>query len=182
MLVQRDDARALVVELVRHLNRVRSWSGATQIQKCTFFLRHLLGVPLPYDFVIYHYGPFSFELDEDLVLMRFRGWLDVEREEDYGVHYHPGPKAPGELPTSVEKFRDEVETVVSLFGKADVKRLELLATSYYLRQKLAEKGRSRGEIVAAVKRLKPHFEESQIFGALSELDRIERTRAATRRH
>ena len=166
MLQERRDAQFLVVELVRQLNRVRSWSGATHVQKSTFFLRHLFGVPLPYEFVIYHYGPFSFELDEDLALMRFRGWLEAELGDGYGVHYHPGPKAPRQLPRTVRQFRDEVKSVARLFGKADAKWLGLLATSYYVQEKMAAGGRSSDEIVAAVKRLKPHFGESGISAAL----------------
>ena len=166
----------LVVTLVRELNRVQSWSGATHVQKCVFFLRELTRVPVPYEFVIYHYGPFSFDLDDDLAFMRMRGWLEVESGDGYGVHYHPGPQAPGELPESVARFHDSVRWVAERFGKAEAKRLELLATSFYVWKRMGTGGEAPREpdVIAAVKGLKPHFSEAAIGAALQELHAIQR--------
>ncbi len=118
---------------------------------------------------------FSFDLDDDLALMRMRGWLEVETGDGYGVHYHPGSQAPGELPDSVRRFHDSVRWVAERFGKAEAKRLELLATSFYVWKRMEASGQPPREldVITAVKRLKPHFSEAVIGAALKELHEIQ---------
>lgn len=167
--------RQLIVELVRRLNATGSWSGATHIQKCVFFLRHMFDVDVGYDFVIYYYGPFSFDLDKDLVLLRFRGWLTVDREPGYGVHYRPGPKAPQPTDEMIEAVSPSIDRVAELFGKKGVKELELMATTYYVRKGLDGRSREEAEALTAISRLKPHFCVDEIREAWRELTRIERS-------
>jgi len=64
--MERFERESLLALLVEALNQRGSWSGSTHIQKSAFFLQDLGETPLDYDFVIYRYGPFSFELRDDL--------------------------------------------------------------------------------------------------------------------
>ena len=171
MALSRREARLLIVELVSELNRVGSWSGATHVQKCTFFAREMAGIPVPYEFVIYHYGPFSFDLDEDLALMRFEGWLEITSEEGYGVHYHPGRKRLPRFPNEVEPYRRALKWVAERFGVLDAKRLELLATTYYVQRRMAAGDRPSGRetVISTVRRLKPHFADSDVAQAMATL-------------
>lgn len=165
--------RHLVVELVRNLNETGSWSGATHVQKCMFFLEHMLNVPAGYDFVIYYYGPFSFDLDRDLVLLQSRGWLTVKREAGYGVHYRPGPRAPRARPDVGDHAWRSLRSVAELFGGKGVKDLELMATTYYVYKGLDGRTRGEAEAVSVVRQLKPHLSEDAIRSAWRELQRIE---------
>jgi len=180
MVLSRREARLLVVELVRELNLVGSWSGATHVQKCTFFLREMAAVPVPYEFVIYHYGPFSFDLDEDLALMRFQGWLEIRSEEGYGVHYRPGSRRLPRLPDGLEQFKRALKWVAGRFGRLDAKRLELLATTYYVQRRMAKGGlpSERETVVSTVRRLKPHFRDADVAQAIETLQEAARQATA----
>jgi uncharacterized protein YwgA len=144
-----------------------------------FFLKHLLSVPVGYDFVIYHYGPFSFDLDGDLVLLCFRRWLTTDREPGYGPHYRPGPEAPQATDKGIAAVVPSIDQVVDLFGARRARQLELMATTYYVFKGLDGRQRDEGEALATVGRLKPHFSEDEIREAWRELALIER-RLSTR--
>ena len=164
----------VVVELVRQLNETGSRTGSTHIQKCTFFLQFLFRLPLGYSFVIYHYGPYSFDLEDELAILRWRGWLTVEPDRDgYGVHYRIGPAASNRQAGLTEDQEGAVRSAVDYLGSRPVRMLELLATTYYLYKGLDGKRRTVEQAVNAVLALKPHFSEAEVQGALQELARIE---------
>ena len=170
----RPERKWVIVELVRRLNETASRTGSTHVQKCTFFLQFLFRLPLGYSFVIYHYGPYSFDLEDELAILRWRGLLTVEPDrEGYGVHYRLGP-AVSDLQAGLPE--DEVGAVrlaVDYLGRRPVRTLELLATTYYLYKGLDGKTRTREQAVDAVLALKPHFTEAEVQSALQEIARIE---------
>ena len=55
----------LVLLLLDQMSKQDSWCGETHVQKCAFFLQEGLEVPLDFEFIMYKYGPFSFELRGD---------------------------------------------------------------------------------------------------------------------
>ena len=81
----------IISRLVRTMRQKGSWAGETHIQKCVMFLQELLGIRMGYDFILYKYGPFSFELRSDLVQMRARLMLDIEPRIEYGPSFTLGP-------------------------------------------------------------------------------------------
>ena len=76
--MKEDQNRAVLVALIRSLRAKGSWCGETHIQKAAFFLKNLTGVPIDFDFIIYKHGPFSFELNDELSLMKAYRLLDLE--------------------------------------------------------------------------------------------------------
>jgi hypothetical protein len=73
--------------------------------------------------------------------------------------------------------RRAVQQVVAEFGRFPAKKLELLATAYYLYRGLDGHPRDAGEAVQAVLALKPHFHAPEVELALQELEAIERRAA-----
>ncbi|MBO8140936.1 MAG: hypothetical protein H0Z37_01985 [Firmicutes bacterium] len=171
------DRRSVTVALIRELNRHGSWSGSTHVQKCVFFLQHLYGVDLGYPFVIYHYGPYSFELEEELALGRWQGWVNVEPDPSgYGVHYKPGAIGGDDGPELPEAHRRAIGDVVEHLGCRRVRELELLATAYFFQKGLDGRDRTDRDVVEAVVALKPHFTQDEVREALRELAEVEQKR------
>lgn len=169
------DRRSLIVALIQQLNRRGSWSGSTHVQKCAFFLQHLYGLDMGYSFVIYHYGPYSFDLEEELALGRWQGWVTVEPDPSgYGVHYQPGTNHPEGGSGLSDAHRRVVDAVVDRLGGLRVRQLELLATTYYLQKGLDGRIRDEEKLVADVLALKPHFDQEDVQKAIQELAEIER--------
>ena len=68
--MERLQKAAILTELAARLRREGSWCGHTHMQKATYFLQDLLGVPTGYEFILYKHGPYSFDLSEELAGLR----------------------------------------------------------------------------------------------------------------
>ncbi|MEG3056219.1 MAG: hypothetical protein RQM90_09140 [Methanoculleus sp.] len=80
--IQRD---RLLFELIDELTNYGSWCGETHIQKATYFLEAMMGIPLGFPYVLYKHGPFSFDLSDELASMRADALLEWEiKPEPYG--------------------------------------------------------------------------------------------------
>src|ERR1017187_6331592 len=75
---------SVLLALNEELRSAGSWTGETHMQKATYFLQHLMGVPLGFDFILYKHGPFSFDLRDELTAMRAEGFLRLEPQHPYG--------------------------------------------------------------------------------------------------
>ena len=69
---------AILVSLIEALEKKDSWCGETNVQKATYFLQELFGVPLGFKFILYKYGPYSFDLSEKLTYLCADSILDLE--------------------------------------------------------------------------------------------------------
>ena len=79
---------AVILSLINRLKEKGSWCGGTNIQKASYFLQEMLGVELGFDFILYKYGPYSFELTDELTAMRANSFLHLEiRDPRYSPCY-----------------------------------------------------------------------------------------------
>jgi uncharacterized protein YwgA len=79
---------AWVLRAVDELRRNGSWTGRTHLHKLLFMADRLLDVAQPFQFELYRFGPYSYELDEHLRLLEGVGLVDREqRREGYGPSY-----------------------------------------------------------------------------------------------
>lgn len=164
-MIEKGERETVIVGLTRKLDEVASWAGATHMQKCVYFLQERFGLDLGYRFVIHHYGPFSFELDEDLAAFRSRGAIHARSGGGYGVHYEPGTEAPG-LPVD-PRVEETLERVASEYGGMDVHALEVRATTYFVAKN--SEGADDEEIIEHVKAIKPHISRGVIEDALRSI-------------
>lgn len=163
-----------MVVLVHELNLMGSRCGSTHVQKCSFFVQAASGVPLGYSFVIYHYGPYSFELEDDLAVLRSKGWLEaVPDPEGYGVHYRVGRAYEEPGLNVAERYREAIRRAVRSLGTRRARDLELLATAYFLYRGVDGRTRDERVTVHEVRGLKPHFTEREVRDALRELAQLE---------
>src|SRR5688572_16587475 len=85
--------QALLLELIAQLRERGSWCGETHIQKSTFFLQELLSVPLDFNFIFYSYGPYSFDLNDEITALCCDRLLGVIPRDPYGATLLPSDSA-----------------------------------------------------------------------------------------
>lgn len=162
---------ATLVSLVESLRENESWCGETNIQKASFFLQEMTGVPLEFDFVLYKYGPYSFKLTDELTALRADSILTLEvRDPKYGPSYVPGEMSSFVLERfskTVSQYKKQVKFVAGKLGKKGVADLECLATSLYVWLKGESSAKARA---AKIVTLKPHIRQAQAEQAVREVD------------
>ncbi len=168
-----EDARrqAVVLSLIEKLDLYGSWCGETHIQKSLYFLQEMLGVPTGFDFILYKHGPFSFDLRDELNVMRANMIIELHSKQyPYGPSHFPGDSADRlkELyPKTAKAYEQQIDFITKHLAKFRVAELERLATALYV---TLEEGKEKSVPVRAkrINELKPHvgFEEAKLAVAL----------------
>lgn len=127
---------AVLCHLAEALRKAGSWCGETHLQKALFLLEEGRGVPLDHNFVLYKYGPFSFDLREELGELRAEDFLQLEPPPPgYGPRLQVGRRG-GQLESqfsdTVQQYADAAQDVVAFVGDRGVSALERLTTAVYL--------------------------------------------------
>jgi uncharacterized protein YwgA len=153
--------------LIRH----RSWTGRIHIQKHLFLTQLLQLARPPFDFVLYDYGPYSFELDEQIGCLEMFGLLERSYPQPgYGPRYTPTP--PGlvlaaQLPGP---DRAALNRVGETLGDRNSQDLELIATCLWFEKR--EGLSDRKVVVARVKEAKPKYDEAAILPRLEQAEAL----------
>jgi uncharacterized protein YwgA len=158
---------AIIRYLVDQLEDV----GKTKIQKIVYFLQNVSSVPLDYVYTMYYFGPYSEELNDDLLDMKLQDYLHIEPAPDgYGYHVRPGKENLASMEDKTEPYTELLDDCLGRFGGFASLQLELLATLYFVAH--SEDRLTREEIVTKVKMLKPKFDTPAIedfYGKLEDL-------------
>lgn len=159
-----DEHSEWILATVEELRRHGSWCGRIHIHKLLFFVKAANLAEPPFEFELYHYGPYSFDLDSQIADLEMYGQLDrVFTRPGYGPQYsvvdedHPYLETPN---------ANAIHRVAEFFGPRSGKDLELLATALWA---LKIEGLSGDKLVQRVLELKPHFDNSQIKAAETEV-------------
>jgi uncharacterized protein YwgA len=157
------DRVALIAELVARAAPTKL--GRTALMKCLFFLKVLRGVPLPYSFGLYTYGPFDSDVLDDLKYAEALGGVKstlVEYSRVRGYEYKSGPKRK-ELEKQAHKFiaryQDSIDWVLKEFGKRSAIDLEMASTLVYI-DRMANGSKAKptiAELAKKVHAVKPHL-------------------------
>lgn len=160
--------------VVDSLQRHDSWGGRVHAHKHLFILQTLELAEPPFEFRLYHYGPYSSELDDTFGEMEMLGLLDREYPmPGYGPKYSV---VPGFKPRLSEQDSAAVDQVARALGNRSSKELELIATCLWAWKR--EKISKDDEIVKWVAEVKPQYGEDEIRGQLSEARQIEKQLAS----
>jgi uncharacterized protein (DUF488 family) len=111
-----------LLALVGHLN---DRASPTDLQKIVFLYSMVRGVPY-YDFVPYKYGPYSFQLVQDIEVLRKGGYIT----DAYTLAF------PGHYPPAVAIVESAIET---LRGDALIRRTYECYPYYAIRSEIAER-------------------------------------------
>jgi uncharacterized protein YwgA len=169
--------KAWVAAAAKTLADSGSWTGRTHLHKHLFIMNALHLAEVPFEFELYHYGPYSFELDSVVAEMEAFGDLDKSyRKAGYGPSYETtafGDEAISELDSHDLSMAASVASKLSDFDSSD---LELIATCLYV--EAVEEEDDDDVIMQRVKEIKPKYSGGQIEWALS---RARQLRAELRR-
>ena len=161
--------RALVCALASQLIDAGNWCGETHLQKAVYVAKHWLGVSEfdDHEFILYMYGPFSFDLKDELRAMCAEGWLKPRYRAgvSYGPTLHPAEQA-GKLP---ETRLHEFDIIAKKFGDKNVAQLERLTTALLATEELG-KDKSVSERVQQLRKWKLHFTEMEALQAVRDAD------------
>ncbi|MDE0330822.1 MAG: hypothetical protein OXL41_03055 [Nitrospinae bacterium] len=174
--MERYERAAVLLSLVEKLRDGDSWCGETHVQKGTYFLQDLLGVPLEYDFILYKHGPFSFDLRDEISWMRAKDLLKLQPQPwPYGPKLIPGDNAELLMETylkPIERYTDRVQKIADEFADMGVTALERYATAYYVSKNHEEVG--DGDIAVKIVELKPHISLGEAQEAVEFVAKLRR--------
>lgn len=165
-------ADALLAYLIKSYNQASDRTlGRTILQKLCYFAK-ASGVPLPFRFEIYHYGPFSQEIfyrTEDLLL---DGVIE-DRSSDRGQStFVPGPNLDtflNRFGEAIGQYKTNLHRVATMFSRLDPSQMELVSTIHYMHSSHSEWFKvvpSKDSVVASVLQVKgDKFSRQTVDGA-----------------
>jgi uncharacterized protein YwgA len=162
-----DKQKAWIAVAAQSLRDNGSWTGRTHLHKHLFVL-HVLGLAeVPFDFELYHYGPYSFALDAAVAEMETYGDLDKEyRKRGYGPSYavtELGEDAIKQLSLADRQAAKRVAKHLKNFDSSD---LELIATCLWVER---SEGITDPELsMPRIQEIKPKYSLGEIQVALKQ--------------
>lgn len=168
---------AVLISLLEKMDESGSWCGETHIQKTTYFLQALAGVPTGFRYILYKHGPFSFELRDQLTAMLADEILKIRpRPYPYGPSFCLGATAQAVKERyweAARRYAGEISFVSERLSDKTVADLERLATSLYVTvEEMPE-----ATVAARARRLrelKPHIGEGESQAAIGVVDELAR--------
>ncbi|MBE7558160.1 hypothetical protein HS125_04120 [bacterium] len=167
---------AILTRLARELRERGSWCGETHLQKAVYLLQEMLGVPLGFSYILYHHGPYSFDLADEITALRADGLMELEPQApQYGPKLRPSERAAtleGLFPRTMGTYERHIRFVADKLGHMGVVSLERLATAFYVMQELpdADLPQRRDRLI----RLKPHIKQEFAEQAFQEVEVMQR--------
>ena len=140
---------------VSALNQAGSATTRTHIQKLLFFAG-IWEEPqvYPFEFVLHLHGPYSFDLDREIMSMEAFGKVtSVPDPAGYGATYS----------TEIVDTGGEFQRLADWLGPKSSRQLEALATSELLKR------RGSSDVVAEVVTIKPHLSAKEVEQAITEV-------------
>jgi len=157
---------AVMLRLREELSNRGSWCGETHLQKATFFLQEATAVPLGFNFILYKYGPFSFDLRDELGALRAEGILELRSNgATLGPKYDAtelAKKVSAAYPRTVKTYAPQVEAVAEFIGDQGVGALERLATALML---INEQDGTDEDVAQRLVAIKPHVSFDDAYDA-----------------
>lgn len=149
---------AFILGVVKALHEQSSWTGKTHIQKSLSLLHDSGKVSVPFQFVLYKHGPYSFDIEAELEEMQSYDAVEIKPNmEGYGVVVREGENA--KFVKKVESLTEEevqaIENVCKFVGSRNVTELERLATASWIRAQ--EHITDTSDVARRLHELKPHI-------------------------
>lgn len=173
-----DLTHALVAYLIgRYKVASSNKLGRTILQKLCYFAK-ASGVPLPFRFEIYHYGPFSqevFQVTEALLVDEvIKDLTGDSNKSDYAPdsNWHG---LIGSFEDDLGRYKAMLDRIAETFSALDPSQMELVSTIHYIHNshsEWAKKTPSKGEVVESVLSIKKaKFDRNYISRVYDILDK-----------
>ena len=79
---------AIILGVIESLNEHESWTGKTHVQKALWLLSAVGDIEVPFRFVLYKHGPYSFDVEEESEQMKGYAAVTVDTIPGMGVSLH----------------------------------------------------------------------------------------------
>ena len=172
--MQRLKRAAVLTRLIERLADQGSWCGETHLQKAVYLLQHLGRVPIGFAFILYRYGPFSFELRDELTSMRADTIIELKSVAPYGPQIKVakmGMKIQKLYPVTLKMYDEKIEFFAKNLGSMDAVDLERIGTAFFVHQRLGDSSKADDRI-AEIVRLKPHIRSDHARSAANEVSHL----------
>lgn len=147
--------------------------GKTQIQKLIYFQQYICGIQLGYTYKMHYFGPYSDELNSDLIDMRSRGYINIDPDPGgYGYHITPGTETLDSLEDLKRTSIKKIDNCLRELAEKDVRELELLGAIHFVSNVALPRTNERNEVIDKVRRLKPSFGKEEIGNAYKQLEEL----------
>lgn len=162
---------AWIAAAVHELRERGCWTGRIHVHKA-LVLAELSGlIQVPFEFQLYTYGPYSFEVDQCFSEMETFGVLQKTfPRAGYGPRYgvtQIGLRNASKLP---QRDRAAIGRVASEIAKFDSRQLEVIATCAWVADR--ENRKDDDEIIKRVIALKPRYSEAEVRQRLRQARRL----------
>ena len=145
--------------------------GKIQMQKLAYFLQWIFQVPLGYDYKIHHYGPYSDELNDDLIVMQLNKHVEVEADPSgYGYHIILGSEAVATMDDILKKYSRQMNKCLEALGEFEPSQLEVLGTLHFVKYIAGVSDEST--VIEKTAMLKPVFSKPFIEETYRKLENI----------
>lgn len=147
---------ATILAVVERLNAAGSWTGRTHVQKALYLLNDAAGCSLPFEFVLYKHGPYSFDVDAELEQMKSYAAIAATPRAPAGVTLFPASNAQYVKDRSPlnQGMLEHIDHICSFVGRMDVHKLEALSTAVWIETR--EQLRDEQKVADRLVELKPH--------------------------
>ena len=138
-----EDRVKFICFLLDALKDKNGWAGMIHLQKGCYIAQRMLGVPLDYKFIQYVYGPYAFDLREEIHMINDRFILSKSFPPvgyEYAYDFYEDVEKWVEANKDNYKFKDEINFIAGWFLDKKVGRLEKLAAAYMINEKYPDAG------------------------------------------
>jgi uncharacterized protein YwgA len=173
MNLSRMQRAALLLTLLDQLKEKGSWCGETHLQKATFFLQELGGVPLGLDFVLYKHGPYSFDLNDEITALRADMLLTVKPREPYGPSLYTsdgGRTLLERYQQTLGRYATAIKFVADQLGSSNVSELEKLGTALYVLKQIPSADQDTRS--KKLREFKSHVRQEEAIRAVQDVDKM----------
>jgi len=158
---------------IESLIAAKGGTGRTHIQKTLFVANELYDLHIPFHFILYKHGPYSFDVDSAIQEMKSYRAISIEPVPGYGVSITPdkGKHFVEEYGGELDQRPTQAITEVSRFlAQMHVKELERIATAVwiYFRENIREPDR----ISERLRQLKPHVSDKGAQEAVNTFQKL----------
>jgi len=166
---------AIILSIIRKLNEKGSWCGETHIQKSMYFIEKLFPELADYEFILYKYGPFSFEVRDDIGILLSDNFLELNPSSKDGPRLSNGKNSrllEEFFKDKIKENNEKISFVVDALATKKVTELEALASALYVDTK--KPSAKLEEKIQKLQKLKPHIKEKQAEDAFKQLEIIKK--------
>jgi len=166
--MERNQRIKLLLHIIDKLHSKGDRNGETNIQKLAYFIIKAKLAPLDYDYVLYNYGPYSFQLKDDLTYIEESRMVCKEPDSSgFGFKYIPNYEMDFVDETLKEtRFQSKIDQLIIKFRQIPAKNLGLIATYMYIYDK--NQDIDDENLINAVHNIKPMFNKFELENMLKE--------------